>query len=185
MTTLVASHETSAVTCCTVRQPQWNPDTDGCIKVSFWACLSQGMKTETRALWELLFKDMSQFKDFRSYKANKGGNGPDFKHEESGAGLWWVAQAKQVLPLLHSCSKSCVPQTYVQMIINLSCLPIAAWFLMGQLAASAGFIEVFFYQVITVTLFECALFITLFRPSAIFQVKQSIIMTSLGRCRVA
>ena len=47
-----------------------------------------GMKAETRALWEQLFTNFSQFRDFRSYKAENGGNGPDFKHTETGEGLW-------------------------------------------------------------------------------------------------
>lgn len=46
------------------------------------------MKAATRALWEQLFADITQFEDFRSYKAEMGGNGPDFRHLESGTGLW-------------------------------------------------------------------------------------------------
>lgn len=46
------------------------------------------IKAETRALWELLFTDMSQFDDFRLFKADKGGNGPDFSHKASGDSLW-------------------------------------------------------------------------------------------------
>lgn len=52
-------------------------------------CLQAGpLKAEKRALWELLFKDSSQFNDFRLHKADRGGNGPDFNHKESGLGLW-------------------------------------------------------------------------------------------------
>lgn len=46
------------------------------------------LKAETRALWELLFTDFSQFTDFRVYKAERGGTAPDFRHKETGQGLW-------------------------------------------------------------------------------------------------
>lgn len=46
------------------------------------------MKAETRALWEQLFEDFSQFDDMRESKATMGANAPDFKHKESGNGLW-------------------------------------------------------------------------------------------------
>lgn len=47
------------------------------------------MKATTRALWELLLTDFSQFEDYRNFKADMGGNAPEFKHIESGEGLWW------------------------------------------------------------------------------------------------
>lgn len=52
--------------------------------------LLQAMRTrvETRALWEQLFTDITQFDDFRHYKAEVGGNGPDFRHQTNGQGLW-------------------------------------------------------------------------------------------------
>lgn len=46
------------------------------------------MKEETRAVWELLFSDMTLFDDFRKYKAEVGGNGADFRHKVTGLGLW-------------------------------------------------------------------------------------------------
>lgn len=46
------------------------------------------MKADKRALWQLLFKDPSQFQDFRQLKADKGGNGSDFRHKETGEALW-------------------------------------------------------------------------------------------------
>lgn len=46
------------------------------------------MKSSIRAMWEQLFADMSQFDDFRQLKADKGGNGADFRHKETGEGLW-------------------------------------------------------------------------------------------------
>lgn len=46
------------------------------------------MKAEKRALWEQLFEDISQFEDFRQLKADTGGNAPEFKHRETGEGLW-------------------------------------------------------------------------------------------------
>lgn len=49
----------------------------------------QGSISErTRALWEQLFSDISQFDDYRRYKAERGGDGPDFKHRKSEEGLW-------------------------------------------------------------------------------------------------
>lgn len=48
------------------------------------------MHPDKRALWELLFADKSQFYDYRHAKADKGGNGPDFRHKDSEEGLWWV-----------------------------------------------------------------------------------------------
>lgn len=62
-----------------------NPAHSQCLN----ATVPQGMmKAETRALWELLFTDFTQFQDFRTFKAERGGTGPEFKHIESGAGLW-------------------------------------------------------------------------------------------------
>lgn len=46
------------------------------------------LTAETRALWEQLFDDFSEFEDLRKVKASKGGSGPDFKHKHSGDGLW-------------------------------------------------------------------------------------------------
>lgn len=43
---------------------------------------------ETRILWELLFTDITQFDDFRRYKAEVGGNGPDFRHRATEKPLW-------------------------------------------------------------------------------------------------
>lgn len=48
----------------------------------------QPMKVEQRALWELLFNDFSKFEDYRQYKAERGGNGADFRNKASGEGLW-------------------------------------------------------------------------------------------------
>lgn len=48
------------------------------------------MKAETRALWEQLFADVSQFDDLRDSKAGMAANAPDFKHKQSGEALWWV-----------------------------------------------------------------------------------------------
>lgn len=53
------------------------------------------MKIETRALWELLFADFAKFQDYRHFKAEVGGSGPDFKHKQSGEGLWWVCNRGQ------------------------------------------------------------------------------------------
>lgn len=51
--------------------------------------LSQSqMSTGRRALWEQLFSDKTQFDDLRQYKAQHGGQNPDFKHKETGEGLW-------------------------------------------------------------------------------------------------
>lgn len=61
------------------------------------------MEAETRALWEELFKDISRFDDFRLCKAERGGNASDFRHKESGKGLWWVtgeAWSWEQIPLL-------------------------------------------------------------------------------------
>lgn len=46
------------------------------------------MKAETRALWELLFVDISKFDDFRRFKADRGSNAADFRHKQSGESLW-------------------------------------------------------------------------------------------------
>lgn len=46
------------------------------------------MSAETRDLWEQLFDDISQFDDFRQFKAQKGGAGADFRHRQTGKGLW-------------------------------------------------------------------------------------------------
>lgn len=46
------------------------------------------VSAKTRACWELLFSDPSQFEDRRAIKAMTGGNGSDFQHLESGKGLW-------------------------------------------------------------------------------------------------
>lgn len=44
---------------------------------------------DKNALWEQLFADVTQFHDFRHFKAVVGGRrGPDFTHKESGEGLW-------------------------------------------------------------------------------------------------
>lgn len=47
------------------------------------------MKAEVRAVWEQLFEDISLFDDFRHFKAEQGGTGADFRHKETGLGLWW------------------------------------------------------------------------------------------------
>lgn len=46
------------------------------------------MKAETRALFQQLFTDITQFEDYRQFKLERGGNGPDFKHKLSSQGLW-------------------------------------------------------------------------------------------------
>lgn len=46
------------------------------------------LKAETRAVWEQLFDDITMFDDFRQFKAEQGGVGPDFRHKETGLGLW-------------------------------------------------------------------------------------------------
>lgn len=46
------------------------------------------LKGETYALWQQLFKDVSKFDDFRHFKAEVGGCGPDFRHKETMQGLW-------------------------------------------------------------------------------------------------
>lgn len=48
----------------------------------------QPMKAETRAIWELLFTNISMFDDLRLVKAQIGGNCPDFRHKESEICLW-------------------------------------------------------------------------------------------------
>lgn len=48
---------------------------------------SSGM-SDTRALWEQLFTDTTQFNDFRAVKSGKGGDGPDFIHKVTKKGLW-------------------------------------------------------------------------------------------------
>lgn len=51
--------------------------------------LSQAeMPAARRALWEQLFADFPQFDDCRNFKATYGGLTPDFKHRETGEGLW-------------------------------------------------------------------------------------------------
>lgn len=50
--------------------------------------LQKTMFAETRSLWNQLFEDISQFDDFRQFKAEKGGNGADFRHKETGEALW-------------------------------------------------------------------------------------------------
>lgn len=55
---------------------------------SFLTPFLQVMKDETRAIWEQLFADITLFDDFRAYKAELGGNGADFRHRETGTGLW-------------------------------------------------------------------------------------------------
>lgn len=59
------------------------------------------MRVETRALWELLLTDFTQFHDYRQFKADRGGTASDFKHKETGEGLWWVkiSQADRSEPL--------------------------------------------------------------------------------------
>lgn len=47
------------------------------------------MQAEKCVLWEQLFTDSSQFDDLRHYNGQMGGTGPDFRHIESGQGLWW------------------------------------------------------------------------------------------------
>lgn len=47
-------------------------------------------KSETHALWEQLFSDVTQFDDFRGFKAANGGIGADFRHKETGGALWCV-----------------------------------------------------------------------------------------------
>lgn len=49
--------------------------------------LLQVMKAETRAIWEQLFTDITQFDDFRQFKTEQGGNGSDFRHKLTGQGL--------------------------------------------------------------------------------------------------
>lgn len=44
--------------------------------------------SETRALWEQLFTDITQFDDYRTLKATKGGGGPEFTHKTTKKGLW-------------------------------------------------------------------------------------------------
>lgn len=46
------------------------------------------MTDETRAQWELLFTDFTKFNDFRHFKTEMGGNGPDFKNKQTGESLW-------------------------------------------------------------------------------------------------
>lgn len=46
------------------------------------------MSASTRALWELMFEDISQFDDYRQVKAERGGLAADFRHRETGEGLW-------------------------------------------------------------------------------------------------
>lgn len=46
------------------------------------------LKAETRVLWQQLFSDVSKFEDFRHFKSEMGGTGPDFRHIETGNGLW-------------------------------------------------------------------------------------------------
>lgn len=46
------------------------------------------MTAARRSLWEQLFADTTQFDDFRQYKSENGGDFPEFKHRETGEGLW-------------------------------------------------------------------------------------------------
>lgn len=44
--------------------------------------------SESRALWEQLFTDITQFDDYRYFKAEMGGNSPDFRHKVTDQPLW-------------------------------------------------------------------------------------------------
>lgn len=70
-------------------------------QMAWFIVQAQGVSisAETRALWEELFTDITQFDDVRAVKALKGSNAPDFSHKASKKGLWWV-QLKNALQQL-------------------------------------------------------------------------------------